>query len=95
MDELMDAWKSAGRAVKEKDDELWAQFKELRNQFFANRKAYYTQLRESFAKNKEEKEKIIEEAVAANEGSNFKEIGAKMDELMESWKKLGHVGKEH
>ena len=95
MDELMESWKHAGRAAKEKDDELWAQFKELRNEFFANRKAYYTQLRETFAKNKEEKEKIIEEAIAANEGSNFKEIGAKMDELMESWKKLGHAGKDH
>ena len=95
MDELMEAWKQAGRAIKEKDDELWAQFKGVRDEFFANRKAYYAELRETFAKNKEEKEKIIEEAVKANEGTNFKEIGAKMDELMEAWKKLGHAGKEY
>ena len=94
MDELMDAWKQAGRAVKEKDAELCEQFRAVKNEFFANRKAYYARLRETFAKNKEEKEKIIEEAVKANEGTNFKEIGAKMDELMESWEQLGHAGKE-
>ena len=94
MDELMEAWKQAGRSVKEKDDELWEEFKGLRNEFYANRKAYYAELKDSYNKSKEEKEKIIEEAIKANEGTNFKEISAKMDELMEVWKKAGHAGRE-
>lgn len=94
MDEIMEAWKQAGRAVKEKDDELWEEFKGIRNEFYANRKAYFAELKESFNKSKEAKEKIIEEAIKANEGTNFKEISAKMDELMEAWKKAGHAGKE-
>ena len=93
MNELMDRWKAAGRSG-EKDDELWAEFKSARDEFYANKKAYFENLKESFAKNKEEKEKLIEEAVKANELTNFKEISAKMDELMEAWKKVGSAGRE-
>ena len=93
MNELMDRWKAAGRSG-EKDDELWAEFKSARDEFYANKKAYFENLKESFAKNKEEKEKLIEEAVKANELANFKEISAKMDELMEAWKKVGSAGRE-
>ncbi|MDO4500859.1 MAG: DUF349 domain-containing protein [Erysipelotrichaceae bacterium] len=95
MNELMERWKQAGRSDKETDDDLWAQFKAARDEFFEGKKAYFANLSESFAKNKEEKEAIIEEATKANaEMTNYKQIAAKMDELMESWKKIGSAGKE-
>lgn len=94
MEELMERWKAAGRAGQEKDDELWAEFKEARIKYREDKKNYFENLKETFAKNKEEKEKLIEEATKANEGSSFKEIGTKMDELMESWKKIGSAGKD-
>lgn len=95
MNELMDRWKASGRSGdKEKDDALWAEFKGARDEFYANKKAYFENLKESFAKNKEEKEKLVEEAIKANELTNFKEISAKMDELMEAWKKVGSAGRE-
>ncbi|MBQ3419787.1 MAG: DUF349 domain-containing protein [Erysipelotrichaceae bacterium] len=93
MEELVEAWKQAGHTTKEKDDELWEEFKGLRNDFYKKRNEYFANLKETFAKNKEEKEKIIEEAIKANEGTNFKEIGAKMAELEEAWKKVGHAGR--
>lgn len=96
MNELMDKWKASGRTGdKEKDDALWAEFKATRDEFYANKKAYFENLKEAFAKNKEEKERLVEEAIKANELTNFKEISAKMDELMEAWKQLGSAGKEH
>lgn len=94
MNELMERWKQAGRGVKEKDDEQWAEFKAARDAFFEGKKEYFANLAESFKKNKEEKEKLIEEAVKANEMTNFKQIAAKMDELMEAWKSVGSAGKE-
>ena len=94
MNELMDKWKAAGRCGSEKDKELWAKFKEARDAFYTNKKAHFENLKEGFAKSKEEKEKLIEEAIKANELTNFKEIGTKMDELMEEWKKLGSAGRE-
>lgn len=95
MNALMDEWKAAGRANKEADDALWAQFKEVRDQFFANKKAYFAELREGFAQNKAGKEALIERAKEANTKTNFKEIGTIMDGLMEEWKKLGSAGKEN
>lgn len=94
MDELLEAWKQSGRGQKEKDDEQWAQFKEIRDQFYQKRKEHYAQLKENFANNKKAKEALIEEAIKTNEGDNFKEIDAKFNELMEAWKKVGRTSKE-
>ena len=94
MNELMDAWKETGRSTKEVDDELWAQFKEVRDEFFANRTAYYDNLTETFKANKAAKEELIEQAKEANEIENIKELTKKMDELMEQWKKTGTAGRD-
>lgn len=94
MDELMERWKAAGRCG-EKDDELWAEFKAARDEFFTNKKAYFENLKENFKKVKEEKENIIQEAIDANKLDNFKQIGTKMDELMDKWKAAGYAGKEN
>ena len=95
MNELFDEWKEAGRADKETDDALWEEFKEVRNQFFANKKAYFENLTETFAANKTAKEELIEKAKAANQLENFKEITGIMNDLMEQWKKTGSAGREN
>ena len=95
MNNLMEEWKAAGRASKETDDSLWAELKEVRDTFFANKKAYFENLRESFAVNKAAKEAIIEKAKEANKLENFKEINQIMNDLMEEWKKTGSAGREN
>ncbi|MBQ1477155.1 MAG: DUF349 domain-containing protein [Erysipelotrichaceae bacterium] len=95
MNELFDEWKEAGRADKEKDDELWEQFREVRNQFFANKKAYFEGLSETFAQNQAAKEALIEKAKEANKLENFKEITGIMNDLMEQWKQTGSAGRDH
>ncbi|MBR5754783.1 MAG: DUF349 domain-containing protein [Erysipelotrichaceae bacterium] len=94
MNNLMDEWKASGRTNKEKDDELWEEFREVRNQFFDNRSEYYKKLVEQYEVNKEAKKELIEKAKEANKLENFKEIANTMDQLMEQWKKVGRAGKE-
>ena len=94
MNDLMEQWKVSGRINKEKDDELWNEFREVRNTFFDNRNEYYQKLQENYEHNKEIKKDLIEQAKEANQLDNFKEISAKMDALMEEWKKTGRAGKE-
>ncbi len=95
MNELMALWKAAGSLDKEKDDELWAQFKEVRDAFFAKRKEYYAQLHESFAVNKEKKEALIEAIKEVGQMENIKEANQKVDDLMNEWKAVGSAGREN
>lgn len=94
MDNLMEEWKASGRINKEKDDELWAEFKEVKNKFYDNRSEYYKKVVEQYEQNKEIKKGLIEKAKEANQLENFKEIANTMDSLMEQWKKTGRAGKE-
>mgnify|MGYP007050606196 FL=1 len=40
----MDAWKAAGSAGREKEDDLWNEFNEYRQTFYKARNAYYEKL---------------------------------------------------
>ena len=93
MNQLMDEWKASGRSGKEADDELWAQFKEARDEFFAKRTAYYDNLTETFKANREIKEKLIERAKEIVQIENIKEMTSAMDTLMADWKAAGTAGR--
>ena len=94
MNDLMSQWKMAGSLGKEKDDELWEQFKAARDEFFANKKAFYENRSETYAANKAAKQAIIDEAKKANQLTNMKELTKKMDELMNNWKAVGSAGRD-
>ncbi len=95
MNALFDRWKASGRTDKETDDALWEEFRGVRNQFFANKKEYYANLRETFNKNKAAKEELIQQANAVLEMESINEASAKMDELMDSWKATGSAGHDN
>lgn len=94
MKDLLTEWKDAGTVGKEKDDELWAKFQAIRDEFYTNRQAYYDEQ----AKNREDNEKsklaLIEEAVKANEMTNIKDLTKVMNDLMDKWKNVKSAGKE-
>ena len=95
MDELLEEWKKTGRSNKKVDDELWDEFRTIRNQFYNDKKEYFDSLFKKFEENKNIKEDIINKAIEANKLTNFKEISSIMDNLMEEWKKSGSAGKEN
>lgn len=95
MNDLMNEWKASGRtSSKEEDDELWSNFKAVKNEFYDKKKEYFQNLRQTFEENKTKKEALIEEATAANEIENIKELTEKMTSLMEEWKKTGSSGRK-
>lgn len=51
MRELMDRWKKAGSAGREKEDELWTQFQAARQVFYDRQGEYYEQRRGKFKDN--------------------------------------------
>ena len=93
-DNLSLSFKKAGRCSKEQDDELWAQFREVRDEFNAKKRAYFEELDKTNAERKAKKEDIIQRAKELLNIKNLRESNEKMDALMEEWKAVGYAGKE-
>ena len=93
-DNLSLSFKKAGRCSKEQDDELWAQFREVRDEFNAKKRAYFEELDKTNADRKAKKEDIIRRAKELLNIKNLRESNEKMDALMEEWKAVGYAGKE-
>ena len=95
MDQLMEQWKKVGRAGKE-DDALWKEFSQERKTFYNNRNAYYSSLKEQFAKRVEQKQEIIEKAKKNLAISSFSdEEFEEMKDLRKQWREVGNAGKEN
>ena len=93
-DNLSLSFKKAGRCSKEQDDELWAQFRAVKDEFNAKKRAYFEELDKNNAEKKAKKEDIIQRAKELLNIKNLRESNAKMDALMEEWKAVGYAGKE-
>ena len=95
MDRLSDDFKKAGRCYKkEQDDELWAEFRQVKDEFYKKKRKYFEEL----DKNNEEKRKKKEDIIArakeiVDKLDNVKEANAAMGALRKEWKEVGYSGK--
>ena len=94
LDRLSEDFKKAGRAgTKEQDDELWAEFRQVKDEFYAKKKAYFEELDKSNEEKRAKKEDIIKRAKEVCEIQNIREANEKMDALRKEWKEVGYSGK--
>ena len=94
LDRLSDDFRKAGRAgSKEQDDELWNEFRQVKDEFYAKKKAFFEELDKANAEKRAKKEDIIERAKAVIEMDNIREANEKMDALRKEWKEVGYSGK--
>ena len=94
LERLTDDFKKAGRCgSKEQDDELWAEFRQIKDEFYAKKKAYFEALDKSNAEKRAKKEDIIRRAREVLEIDDIREANAQMDALRKEWKEVGYSGK--
>ena len=94
LDKLSEDFKKAGRcSTKEQDDELWAEFRSVKDEFYAKKKAYFEELDKSNEEKRAKKEDIINRAKEVCELDNIREANEKMDALRREWKEVGYSGK--
>ena len=94
LDRLSEDFKKAGRcSTKEQDDELWAEFRSVKDEFYAKKKAYFEELDKANAEKRAKKEDIINRAKEVCEIQNIREANEKMDALRREWKEVGYSGK--
>ena len=94
LDKLSDDFRKAGRSgTKEQDDELWNKFRQVKDEFYTKKRAFFEELDKSNSEKRAKKEDIIERAKKVIEIDNIRDANAQMDELRKEWKEVGYSGK--
>jgi hypothetical protein len=92
--ELMQQWKTAGRASRDAEDELWARFKAAQDQFFQARSAVFAERDASLAANAQVKEELLAEAEKILPVTDVRTARAALRHILERWEAAGPVPRE-
>ncbi|MEO3796253.1 DUF349 domain-containing protein [Nonomuraea sp. B10E15] len=92
--DLMQQWKSAGRASREAEDELWARFKGAQDQFFQARSAVFAERDASLAANATVKEQLLTEAEKILPVTDARTARAALRHILERWEAAGPVPRD-
>ena len=95
LDKLNNDFRKVGRAGnKEQDDELWNEFRQIKDEFYAKKRAFFEELDKANEEKRAKKENIIERAKEiVNNIKDIRESNAQMDALRKEWKEVGYSGK--
>ena len=95
LDKLNNDFRKVGRAGnKEQDDELWNEFRQIKDEFYAKKRAFFEELDKANEEKRAKKENIIEKAKEiVNNIKDIRESNAQMDALRKEWKEVGYSGK--
>ncbi|MEO3755658.1 DUF349 domain-containing protein [Streptomyces sp. B6B3] len=92
--ELVDTWKGLPRLDRKTDDELWHRFSHARSAFSKRRKAHFAALDSQRDETKRRKEKLIAEAEALSDSTDWGPTAARYRELMREWKAAGRAHRD-
>lgn len=90
--EMQGEWKTIGFAPKEDNENVWAEFRGVADEFFSSKKVFYDTLKEKASGLNAKKEELIAKIDELKNSGEFKETTAKILDLQDQWKKLGGTG---
>jgi len=93
--ELMDEWKKIGRVPIEKADALWERLQASRDKFFSAKRQSAEEYKVNMEDNYAQKLALVNRAEQIQRSDSWREVTDEMNELMQEWKKIGHVAREH
>jgi hypothetical protein len=94
MAELLEEWKSAPHADRSIEAVLWKRLSAARNGFTKRRKAYFASLEAERESVRASKEKLVQEAEALADSTDWSATSASYRELMRQWKEAGRAGRD-
>jgi hypothetical protein len=92
--QLMSDWKTAGRAPRAVEDELWNRFKAAQDVFFQARNAHFSVQDEELRGNQKVKEEILVEAETLDPSQGLDKAKARLRTLQERWEAAGKVPRD-
>ncbi|MDO5721196.1 MAG: DUF349 domain-containing protein [Actinomycetaceae bacterium] len=95
--DLLEQWKQLQRQGPRLDradeDALWKRFSSARTKFDRHRRQFYSQREARQAEAKAKKEKLVEEAEALQNSTDWGPTAGAYRDLMERWKQAGHAAR--
>lgn len=92
--ELLDEWKTAGRAGRKLDDQLWARFKAAGDVLYDARKAEVAQVNEEYAENLTAKQALLDEATPLLQSTDRLDARKRLTDVQLRWDEIGRVPRE-
>jgi hypothetical protein len=92
--DLMTEWKSAGRAAREVDEELWKRFKTAQDAFFTRRSETFAKRDAEFTANLAAKQALLDEAKTLDAAADPDGARKRLRTIHDRWEKIGHVPRE-
>jgi hypothetical protein len=89
---IKEEWNNVGAVDKKANARLWKDFKAAQDDFFSAKKALLGEARESFKETRAIKTKLVEQALALKDSTDWKETTEELKKLQEQWKKAGSAG---
>ncbi len=93
--DLLNRWKSVGRAPKSKNDLIWKRYKTSLDTFYSDKRAFFSTLKESQMENYSKKIKLCELAESIKESSEWKNTTNELIRLQKEWKEIGPVPRKY
>jgi Domain of Unknown Function (DUF349) len=94
MAELLEEWKVAPHAERAAEALLWKRLSAARNTFTKRRKAYFAQVEAEREAVRDRKERLVEEAEALADSTDWGPTTSAYRELMRAWKEAGRAGRD-
>ncbi|MGZ4453653.1 MAG: DUF349 domain-containing protein [Nocardioides sp.] len=93
MRELLEEWKALPRLEKSVDDALWRRFSSARTTYTRRRKAHFSELNEKREAAQAVKERLVVEAEALADSTEWGPTAGRYRDLMRQWKAAGPAPK--
>ncbi|MBK8845630.1 MAG: DUF349 domain-containing protein [Bacteroidetes bacterium] len=89
--ELQTIWKTIGPASRKENDDVWARFKGVCDNFFKNKNEFYTLRKKELAGNLQLKTELCIQAEALKDNNDWRGTTQELVRLQDEWKKIGPV----
>jgi len=93
--DIMEAWKQIGKVPIEHADDIWNRFKAAKDHFFNAKRQHHEKQKVTFADNYAQKLALVNRALQIKNSLQWRTVTDEMNELMDEWKKIGPVAREH
>ena len=94
LDEMLKVWKTIGPVPRDVNDEIWAKFKGMIDNFYTKKKEYFNHIREEQSENYNKKVELCLKAEAISKREDWKKATEELLDLQKQWKEIGSVSRK-